>query len=327
MEVNKIMQKQKHKIYHYTSLEEDKRANAAYLMGAYLVICKKLSAEEAWSYFKDVKPPFKPFRDAIAGPCSYECTILDCLRGLQYAIELGWYNPKTFKVKEYEEYEKVDNGDMNWIIPGKFLAFSSPSQKEYDEEGYRTYTPQDYCPIFKEMGINLVVRLNKPSYDKKIFEKNGINHRDLYFLDGSTPSEEIIEHFLDLVEKEKGGVAVHCKAGLGRTGTLIAIYAMKHYRFPARAFIGYIRICRPGSILGPQQAFLVQEQDKYFKLGDEYRAKKGISDKLIVKLENLSLDDTKNATYSENDKKIIEKGDTGQGNRLTKEKKKNKNKK
>ena len=83
MEVNKIMQKQKHKIYHYTSLEEDKRANAAYLMGAYLVICKKLSAEEAWSYFKDVKPPFKPFRDAIAGPCSYECTILDCLRQIQ----------------------------------------------------------------------------------------------------------------------------------------------------------------------------------------------------------------------------------------------------
>lgn len=82
---------------------------------------------------------------------------------------------------------------------------------------------------------------------------------------------------------------------------------MKHYRFPARAFIGYIRICRPGSILGPQQAFLVQEQDKYFKLGDEYRAKKGISDNLIVKLENLSLDDTKNATYSENDKNIIEK--------------------
>ena len=137
----------------------------------------------------------------------------------------------------------------------------------------------------------------------------------------------IIEHFLDLVENEKGGVAVHCKAGLDRTGTLIAIYAMKHYRFPARAFIGYIRICRPGSILGPQQAFLVQEQEKYFKLGDEYRAKKGISDKLIVKLSNLSLEESTTATYSEKDKDIIEKGDIGQGNRLTKEKKKNKNKK
>ena len=146
-------------------------------------------------------------------------------------------------------------------------------------------------------------------------------------MDGTTPSEEIIEHFLDLVEYEKGGIAVHCKAGLGRTGTLIAIYAMKHYRFPARAFIGYIRICRPGSILGPQQAFLVQEQEKYFKLGDAYRAKKGLGDKLIVKLEGLNLDDDTNVKYTENDKKINEKGDVGQGSRLNKEKKKNKNKK
>ena len=147
-------------------------------------------------------------------------------------------------------------------------------------------------------------------------------------MDGTTPSEEIIEHFLDLVEYEKDGIAVHCKAGLGRTGTLIAIYAMKHYQFPARAFIGYIRICRPGSILGPQQAFLVQEQEKYFKLGDAYRAKKGLGDKLILKLEGLSLEDeSTNVTYSENDKKINEKGDVGQGSRLNKEKKKNKNKK
>jgi len=47
------------------------------------------------------------------------------------------------------------------------------------------------------------------------------------------------------------GISVHCKAGLGRTGTLIGCYCMKHYRFPAAAFIGYIRLCRPGSILGP----------------------------------------------------------------------------
>lgn len=50
-------------------------------------------------------------------------------------MKLGWYNPQTFKVKEYEEFERVDNGDMNWIIPGKFLAFSSPSAAPYDADG------------------------------------------------------------------------------------------------------------------------------------------------------------------------------------------------
>jgi cell division cycle 14 len=50
-------------------------------------------------------------------------------------MKLGWYNPKTFKVKDYEEYERVDNGDLNWIIPGKFIAFSSPSSKPYDSDG------------------------------------------------------------------------------------------------------------------------------------------------------------------------------------------------
>lgn len=53
---------------------------------------------------------------------------------------------------------------------------------------------------------------------------------------------------------------MHCKAGLGRTGTLISCYAMKNYKITARAMIGWIRICRPGSILGPQQRFLCERE-------------------------------------------------------------------
>lgn len=40
---------------------------------------------------------------------------------------------------------------------------------------------------------------------------------------------------------------------LGRTGTLIACYMMKHYMLTAPECIGWMRVCRPGTIIGPQQ--------------------------------------------------------------------------
>ena len=53
----------------------------------------------------------------------------------------------------------------------------------------------------------------------------GIDHVDMYFDDGSNPSDDIVRAFIriaeEVIEKRKMKVAVHCKAGLGRTGVLI----------------------------------------------------------------------------------------------------------
>jgi cell division cycle 14 len=201
------------------------------------------------------------------GTCTYKCTVLDCLQGLEIGMYLGWYNYKNFNFKEYEYYEKVEHGDMNWIVPGRFLAFSGPSKTDKDPEGWRTFTPEDYAPIFKKMGITTVVRLNQKIYERERFIRKGFKHLDLYFIDGTTPDSKIVNKFLEEAESEEGGIAIHCKAGLGRTGTLIALYCMKHFGFPARAFIGWIRICRPGSILGPQQHYLCEMQEEMFEAG------------------------------------------------------------
>jgi cell division cycle 14 len=83
----------------------------------------------------------------------------------------------------------VDNGDMNWIIPGKFIAFSSPNNNQYDDYGYRTFTPEDYCPLFKKWGIGAVIRLNKSTYEKERFSNNGVDFYDMFFEDGTTPSD------------------------------------------------------------------------------------------------------------------------------------------
>ncbi len=141
---------------------------------------------------------------------------------------------------------------MNWIIPKKLLAFSTPRSSNITNEGFKTFKPENYIPIFKNFGVKLIIRLNKPLYDKEVFTQAGFDFKDMYFIDGSTPNISIIQNFLSLVENCDGAVAVHCKAGLGRTGTLISIYVMKNYRFCASDFIAWIRILRPGSILGPQ---------------------------------------------------------------------------
>ena len=119
----------KYKIYHYTSLDLEKQANAAYLMGAFMIISLGFNAQEAWKVFKESGMTFKPFRDAIMGESTYQCTIEDCLNGLYFAIKLGWYDYQSFDYKSYEKYEKVEEGDMNWIVPNKFLAFAGPANK------------------------------------------------------------------------------------------------------------------------------------------------------------------------------------------------------
>jgi cell division cycle 14 len=59
---------------------------------------------------------------------------------------------------------------------------------------------------------------------------------------------------------------------------------MKHYKFPAAAFIGYIRLCRPGSILGPQQFFLNDAQVDLFKLAKHSNIYNQIEQKVDLQL-------------------------------------------
>lgn len=201
-------------------------------------------------------------------------TILDTLRGLQKAREHRFFDFNNFNVEEYEHFEQVENGDLNWVLDGKFVAFAGPhADREFSAGGYHTHRPDDYVPYFKKRNVTLVVRLNKSYYDAKRFTNHGIDHVDMYFLDGSNPPDHILARFLQRTEETPGAVAVHCKAGLGRTGTCIGCYMMKHYRVTAEETIGWLRIVRPGSVIGPQQQYLKDMQQRMWREGDIIRNK------------------------------------------------------
>jgi cell division cycle 14 len=108
---------------------------------------------------------------------------------------------------------------MNWLIPNKLLAFASPYQVNV-VQGFQVCTPSDIIPIFSELGIDSIVRLNNKTYDENIFKEADFDHIEMYFPDGTCPPDDILDHFLDLVEGN-AIVALHCKAGLGRTFSLV----------------------------------------------------------------------------------------------------------
>ncbi|CAF4581759.1 unnamed protein product [Rotaria socialis] len=296
------------RIIHFTTFDPKKRANAAFLIAAYSIIYLKRTPEEAYKPLVsgiNAAHPFLPFRDASLGSSSYNLTLLDTLQGLYKAMLHGFFDFENFDLDEYEHYEKVENGDLNWIVPRKLLAFSGPHAKSKIENGYPLHAPEAYFTYFRKRNVSTIVRLNKKIYDSKRFVDAGFDHFELFFNDGSTPSDAIALKFLNIVEQAKGAVAVHCKAGLGRTGTLIGAYLMKHYKFTAAEVIAWLlhlaglgrtgtligaylmkhykftaaeviawlRICRPGSVIGPQQNFLEEKQAWLWSLGDTFRIK------------------------------------------------------
>ncbi len=60
----------------------------------------------------------------------------------------------------YLPLEQVQNGDLNWVVPGKLLAFAGPTAVAKHFWGYRTFTPEDYHQYFVDTGVTAVVRLN-----------------------------------------------------------------------------------------------------------------------------------------------------------------------
>jgi cell division cycle 14 len=239
-----------------------RRANAAALVGVHSVLFLGKRAEEAYAPLRALEP-FAPFRDASSGPATHALAVADVVRGAARARDVGfmrWAEPGAggFDLEEYEHYEQVENGDLNWIVPGKLLAFAGPSATARHYGGWRTFTPEDYVPYFRSRGVTRAVRLNKRMYEASRFTAHGVAHTDMYFPDGTCPPEPILYRFLEIAEREPGALAVHCKAGLGRTGVLICAYMIKHFSFTAEEAMGYIRLCRPGSVLGPQQHYLLQ---------------------------------------------------------------------
>jgi len=240
------------KLYHVTNGDEHKRTNAALLIGSFMIIMMGKKPEEVYNPMSELKHPMSNFHDCWRSTVTSGVSMLDCLHSLHKAISSKLFQYSTFDIEEYDKYQEVSSGDMNWIIRGRILALKGPRSTPKNQP---SHSPEFYVPHMKAMGVTAIVRLNKIHYDKSVFTSNGINHYDLYFSDGTIPTAVIVDKFLKIVDSEKV-IAVHCKGGIGRTGTLIGATLIRYYGFNAQEAVAWTRLCRPGSVMGRQHLFL-----------------------------------------------------------------------
>jgi cell division cycle 14 len=259
-----LFQQNQNKVLHfYTSPHPQTRSNAFCYILVFRMLHMQLTPKQTIAPYKFITHRFVSFRDASTLPQTFEMTHFDILSGIYKAISFDWLDVNKFDTDEYNRIKQIKEGDMNWIIPHRLLACATPYSHSPIQHGIEVVTPETAIPKFEALGINHIVRLNHMFYDADIFKNAGFKHTELYFDDGTVPSMAVVEKFLSLCENEEDVFALHCKAGLGRTGTLAACLLIRKYGFTPREAIAWVRVCRPGSITGLQQNFVLKfDQEK-----------------------------------------------------------------
>ena len=140
--------------------------------------------------------------------------------------------------------------NFSFVLPGKLAGMAKP--------------PDDMKPLLKTLkelegvGIRAVVSLTENSPAPDAFRQAGFRHLHAPVRDFMPPSADQALDVILFVRScwaEGRGVAIHCAAGYGRTGTMLACVLTSEGR-SAREAIDEIRRLRPGSIetLGQESA-------------------------------------------------------------------------
>ena len=140
---------------------------------------------------------------------------------------------------------KPDN--FSWLIAEKLAGSAIPTSFE------------EIKWILDE-GVKSIVTIREESLDEDWIKD--VNYLHIHSNDMGVPEFDDLTRAVDFIHERitnNEPVMVHCLAGLGRTGTILACYLIKYEKLSANDSIQKVRESRPGSIQSfPQEEIIFQ---------------------------------------------------------------------
>lgn len=140
--------------------------------------------------------------------------------------------------------------NFSWVIPGRLAGSGMPmSRPEFD--------------WLVSRGIGAVVTMTENALPTEWI--HDIKYLHVPTPDMTAPQPEGIEQAVDFIHSnitQDTPAMVHCAAGLGRAGTILACYHVKHMGHSASDAIQRIRDLRPGSIQSPAQELAISMYER-----------------------------------------------------------------
>ncbi len=143
--------------------------------------------------------------------------------------------------------------NFSWVIGGKLAGSGMPT------------SPAEFDWIVGQ-GISSIVTMTEGALPEGWTQK--VDYLHVPTPDLTAPGMDEIDAAVEFIHDQIGRkkpVLVHCAAGMGRAGTILACYHVKYLSYSGPAAIEKIRRERPGSIQSDMQEIAISLYEKHVR--------------------------------------------------------------